>query len=47
MYSSDIRRVSHETDFSVVLGDICEKNSGTQALICAAQTLYFSAHTEN
>ena len=29
--SSDIRQVSHETDFVVVLGDICEKNSGAQS----------------
>ena len=33
-------------DFVVVVGDICEKNSGAQAWKCAAQTLYFSAQTE-
>ena len=32
-------RVKDETDFVAVLGDICGKNA-------AAQTLYFSAHTE-
>ena len=41
------RATTGETDFVVALGDICsEKNSGAQAWICAAQTLYFSAHTE-
>jgi len=45
--SNDVRRVSnHESDFVIVLGDICLKNSGAQAWMCAAQTLYFSAHTK-
>jgi len=37
------RRVSDETDFVVVSGDICGKNSGAQAWICAAQTLLYRA----
>ena len=43
---SDIRWMPDETDFVVVLGDVCEKNSGAEAWICAAKTLYFSAHTK-
>jgi len=38
--------MSDQTDFVVILGDICEKNSGAQAWICAAQILYFFAHTD-
>ena len=42
---SDIRQVTNETDYVVVLGDICEKNQALRHEYVPLKH-YFSAHTE-